>query len=83
MLEAKWVKLAKPYLRKSPWDKNEDMALQQLMAGELGGRWTEMALKLFDSGKSKILRTAKQVRERWVNYLDPTLKRDRWTEEED
>lgn len=33
LLEAKWVKLAKPYLRKSPWDKNEDAALQQLMAG--------------------------------------------------
>lgn len=41
-------------------------------------KWTELALNLFESGVSRILRTAKQVRERWVNYLDPALNRKDW-----
>ena len=28
-------------------------------------------------------RNTKQCRERWCNYLDPTLKRGKWTPEED
>lgn len=28
-------------------------------------------------------RTTKQCRERWSNHLDPTLKKTKWTEEED
>ncbi len=27
-------------------------------------------------------RLGKQCRERWVNYLDPNIKRDAWTDEE-
>lgn len=28
-------------------------------------------------------RTARQCRERWINYLSPELRNDPWTEEED
>ena len=28
-------------------------------------------------------RCSRQVRERWINYLDPTLRKDPFTEEED
>ena len=40
-------------------------------------RWTVIASNLPG-------RTGKQCRERWVNQLDPSIKRDQnWTEEED
>lgn len=42
-------------------------------------KWTEIALKLSESAAGSGLRTAKQVRERWINYLDPAIKRDDWT----
>lgn len=83
LLEIKWVKLAKPYLKKVPWDKREDSKILKLMQTELCGKWTEITLYLFQKGYSKVLRTAKQVRERWVNYIDPTIRREDWSQEED
>ena len=53
------------------------------MKTEIAGKWTDLALRLFERGASKVLRTAKQVRERWVNYIDPEIRRDRWTYEDD
>ncbi len=32
---------------------------------------------------SQIGRTGKQIRERWHNQLDPDIKKDSWTQEED
>lgn len=31
LLKIKWVKLAKPYLKKVPWDKREDAKIRKLM----------------------------------------------------
>lgn len=31
----------------------------------------------------KTKRTGKQIRERYINKLDPNIKRDKWTAEED
>jgi myb proto-oncogene protein len=53
------------------------------MMSELANRWTDIALKMFELGASKILRTAKQVRERWANYIDPDIRRDQWTDHDD
>lgn len=53
------------------------------MQTEIASKWTDIALRLFEEGASKALRTAKQVRERWVNYIDPEIRRDRWTHEDD
>lgn len=55
--------------------------LKALMEGDSNKKWTEIAIKLFEANVSKILRTAKQVRERWVNYIDPSLKRQEWTKQ--
>lgn len=49
------------------------------MNSKIAKRWTEIALKLSSSIPNSGLRTAKQVRERWINYLDPSIKRDDWT----
>lgn len=49
----------------------------------MAGKWTEITLMLFEKGLSKVLRTAKQVRERWVNYIDPEIRREHWSPEED
>ena len=38
-------------------------------------KWSEIAAHLPG-------RLGKQARERWFNHLDPTLKKDAWTEEE-
>lgn len=40
-------------------------------------KWGDVATKLFG------LRSGKQCRERWSNHLNPALKKEPWTEEED
>jgi myb proto-oncogene protein len=66
-----------------PWEEREDAMLRTLMDTDSRKKWTEIAIKLFEANVSKMLRTAKQVRERWVNYIDPSLKRQDWTRQED
>jgi myb proto-oncogene protein len=64
-----------PEIRKGPWTPSEDSTL--LEAFKLYGRkWNRLA---------KVLRTrnAKQIRERYTNYLDPTIKQGNFTVEED
>jgi len=47
------------------------------------GKWNDLAKELFHRSDKKFFRSAKQCRERWNNYLDPTKKRESWTAEED
>ena len=58
------------------WTPEEDAILIRQV--ELNGakNWTEKAEKLTN-------RSGKQVRERWINQLDPNLKKKCWTAEED
>lgn len=64
---------------KAPWSKEEDEKLVELVNQYGPKKWTFIALNL--PGRR---RRAKQVRERWVNHLDPNVnKKDPWTEEED
>ena len=83
--------------KSAPWTAAEDQRLRLLVEqeqqrqqqqqqqqqqadhqqeGRGGIRWIHLAKA---HGKS---RTSKQLRERWLNVLDPTLKRGDWTEEE-
>tara|TARA_B110000285_G_C14968095_1_gene535131 strand:- start:210 stop:368 length:159 start_codon:yes stop_codon:yes gene_type:complete len=44
----------------------------------------ELALQNPDGiGKPTVLRNAKQCRERWVNFLNPDIKKDPFSLEED
>lgn len=86
LLQSKWLKLVRPYVKKIPWSEEEDKLLLDIMKGKnciLTKQWTEVALRLFEGNVSKVSRTAKQVRERWANYINPGLIRSEWTEEED
>ena len=58
------------------WSPSEDELLAILVQKFGVKRWVYIAQQL--SG-----RTGKQCRERWYNQLDPTIKRDPWTQEEE
>jgi len=46
-------------------------------------KWSDLAIKIYEQSGSNVLRTCKDIREHWKNYLDPNLKRAFWTPEED
>ena len=62
------------------WTEEEDQCLRDLVAQQQQHRnsisWIAVAKEYGPS------RTSKQLRERWLNILDPTVKRGDWTEEE-
>ncbi|BBN08224.1 protein Mp3R-MYB3 [Marchantia polymorpha subsp. ruderalis] len=72
----RWQKVLNPAIVKGYWTKEEDQKMLELV-GMLGTkRWAAVARCLPG-------RIGKQCRERWYNQLDPSIKRDPWTEVED
>lgn len=68
------------------WSFSEDERLRRLNHTHnhlaLSSRWVSVA-EAFNSGKSREEhRTAKQIRSRWLEHLDPSIKKVDWTEEE-
>jgi hypothetical protein len=61
---------------KGPWGKDEDDVVMRLVAQYGPKRWSLIASNLPG-------RTGKQCRERWHNQLDPNIKKEGWTDEED
>ncbi len=75
----RWNKCLKPGLTKGPWSAEEDKTIERMIkenGGAANVRWSVIA---------KVLngRLGKQVRERWINHLDPTIKKGDWSPEED
>jgi hypothetical protein len=66
----------KPGLRKGSWDKDEDDILLEGIE-QLGKQWSVIAKVFFKD------RTPKQIRDRYINYLSPTIKKGRFEESED
>ena len=62
--------------RKRPWTTQEDEMLHQLVAEHGTKSWALCAAQLSE-------RSGKQCRERWHNHLDPEIKKEAWTAEED
>jgi hypothetical protein len=61
---------------KGPWTVEEDNILKMLVF-EFGPKdWSKIASNLPG-------RIGKQCRERWVNHLDPNIKKGPFTEEEE
>lgn len=58
------------------WTKEEDEKLKQLVTSIGPKNWSSIA-KHFSG------RIGKQCRERWHNHLNPDIKKDKWTEDED
>jgi len=74
----RWQKVLRPGLIKGPWTQDEDKVIVNLINtyGIGNIKWSEIASNLPG-------RLGKQCRERWVNHLDPSLKKGPWTPEED
>ena len=62
--------------RKGPWTEEEDDLLREAVAFYGAKQWSQVASRL----KGRI---GKQCRERWHNHINPDIKKDAWTEDED
>ncbi|OHS92703.1 hypothetical protein TRFO_40978 [Tritrichomonas foetus] len=61
---------------RNPFTQEEDAKLVELVSSHLYPNW--ITISKFLPG-----RTARQCRERWTEYLDPTIKFEPWSDEED
>lgn len=61
---------------KRPWTESEDLVLRDLVQKLGTGAWAAMAQQIPG-------RTGKQVRERWLNHLSPSVTKRPWSIEED
>lgn len=72
----RWQKVLNPNLVKGPWTPEEDDKVRQLVLKFGPKKWSVIAHQLPG-------RMGKQCRERWHNHLNPAIRKDPWTEEED
>lgn len=61
---------------RGPWTKDEDSALISLVKAHGPRNWTNLASRMPS-------RSGKQCRERWLNHLNPNIKKGAWTADED
>ena len=69
---------------KQDWSADEDKLLEELILYKGSKKWTLISNKLnetFHNGAN--FRQGKHCRERWLNHLDPSLKRTDWSPEEE
>ncbi|GJW48292.1 homeodomain-like protein [Tanacetum coccineum] len=69
-------KVLNPEIIKGPWTKEEDDHIMKLVEANGCMKWSVIAKDLFG-------RIGKQCRERWHNHLDPTIKREAWSKDEE
>eukprot|EP00250_Pteridium_aquilinum_P007456 c17166_g1_i1 orf=371-1909(-) len=72
----RWQKVLNPNLVKGPWTKEEDEKITELVKKNGAKKWSVIARSLPG-------RIGKQCRERWHNHLDPNIKKDAWSPEEE
>jgi len=83
-IRKRWNSLLKVELLQSPWSPEEDELLQKLVSQYGTERqWKKISEKINSTFKSGTFRHSRQCRERWINYVDPQVKRGKWTFEED
>ncbi|EGZ17991.1 hypothetical protein PHYSODRAFT_383342, partial [Phytophthora sojae] len=74
---ARWEELQSRWsLTRQPWTEHEDELLSAIVDSEGASQWTIVAS--FLPG-----RNAKQCRERWHHQLNPAIKREAWSADED
>ena len=64
------------HIQKKPWTPEEDSLLSSLVKTHGAQKWSYISAQMKD-------RAGKQCRERWTNHLNPRIKRDGWSEEEE
>jgi len=82
----RWSKVLTPGLKKGQWSPDEDELLIKLAQEQLNKCDEECKRGRIPWGivkKGIPGRTAKQCRERWINNLNPEIRRGNWTTEED
>ncbi|KAJ6816250.1 transcription factor MYB3R-3-like isoform X1 [Iris pallida] len=72
----RWQKVLNPELIKGPWTPEEDDKIVALVSKYGPSKWSLIARSLPG-------RIGKQCRERWHNHLNPTIKKDAWTLDEE
>lgn len=72
------------------WTKEEDEALTSIIRrlyphpiNPDDMKWDYIALQIPSDGQNTEIRKPKDCRKRWTNSLDPSLRRGRWTQDED
>jgi hypothetical protein len=73
---AHWRKVANPAIVRGSWKGHEDQTIIDWVSVNGPAKWAALATRLPG-------RIAKQCRERWCNHLDPAIKTDPWSPEED
>ena len=68
----RWQRVLRPGVKKGPWAKTEDDVIKNCMDTGVT-KWSEIAKRL-------VSRTPKQCRERYVNHLDPNIRKESWTQ---
>ncbi|CAM9887240.1 unnamed protein product, partial [Sphacelaria rigidula] len=79
-----WNHVINPDLTKGKgsWKPEEDKRIiEASLVGKCGHKWSIIAGLLRDE-HGKQSRVGKQIRERFLNHLDPNLKKGPWTPEE-
>lgn len=72
----RWQKVLDPKLVKGPWTAEEDAKVVALVNEHGPAKWSLIANALPG-------RIGKQCRERWHNHLNPGIKKEGWSAEED
>ena len=85
----------KDSIKKSSWVPKEDEVLIRIIRNNGTKHWNQVAEMFNESlaelalknpsgaGQPTVLRNGKQCRERWVNFLNPDIKKDPFSLEED
>jgi hypothetical protein len=71
-----WQKVADPDIVRGSWTADEDSTIVNWVSANGPCRWAVLSQHLPG-------RIAKQCRERWFNHLDPNIRNEPWTPEED
>uniref|UniRef100_A0A0A9H4S3 Uncharacterized protein n=1 Tax=Arundo donax TaxID=35708 RepID=A0A0A9H4S3_ARUDO len=72
----RWQKVLNPELIKGPWTQEEDDIIINMVKLHGPKKWSVIARSLDG-------RIGKQCRERWHNHLDPQIRKEAWTVEEE
>ncbi|KAI8114423.1 hypothetical protein M9434_002547 [Picochlorum sp. BPE23] len=71
----RWRHRVNPDIKRDKWDAHEDELLTNLVAKH-GNAWAEIARHVPG-------RTDQQCMGRWKRHLDPSIRREKWSDEED
>ena len=84
LVRKKWMSMLKANLSKHPWSQREDELLTRVI-GTYGtdSKWKKIAEEFNKLSDTSVYRHSKQCRERWINHLDPSIKRGEWNDEDD